>query len=170
LNPQGGRLFERVLVQDSDILAAGGSHLVLADEAGQPYELHVKRIEVATSGPLRVTLHIQGELGSASGSILARCRVQCRFYDGHEFVQCQITLHNPRAARHPGGLWDLGDEGSIFFKDVSLHVPLRSQAGLRTVWLTQLDQPGNERTATSLAIYQDSSGGENWQSANHVNR
>ncbi len=170
LNPQLGKLFERVLVQEHDILAAGGSHLVLTDAAGQQYELHARRMDVATSGPLRVTLHMQGELCSASGSVLARCFVRCSFYDGHELVQCQITLHNPRAARHHGGLWDLGDEGSIFFKDVSLHVPLRSRAGLRTVWLTQPDQPGDERTATSLAIYQDSSGGENWQSANHVNR
>lgn len=170
LNPRLGKPFERVLVQERDILAAGGSHLVLTDAAGQPYKLHVRSIDIATAGPLRVTLHMQGELCSASGSALARCLIQLSFYDGHGLVQCQITLHNPRAARHPGGLWDLGDEGSIFFKDFALHVPLRSQAGLRTVWRTQPDQPGAERTATSLTIYQDSSGGENWQSANHVNR
>jgi hypothetical protein len=93
LNPQVGKLFERVLVQDSDLLAAGGSHLILTETAGQPYELHIRRIDVATSGPLRVTLHIQGELCGASGSILACCLVRCSFYDGHELVQCQITLH-----------------------------------------------------------------------------
>jgi len=84
LNPQLGKLFERVLVQEHDILAAGGSSLVLTDAAGQQYELHVRRMDVATSGPLRVTLHMQGELCSASGSGLVRCLVRCSFYDGHE--------------------------------------------------------------------------------------
>src|SRR5262245_14914575 len=87
LNPQRSKLFERVLVQERDILATGGSHLVLTDAAGQQYALHIRRMDVATSGPLRVTLYMQGELCSASGSILARCLVWCSFYDGHELVQ-----------------------------------------------------------------------------------
>src|SRR5262249_36003889 len=79
LNPQRCKLFERVLVQERDILAADGSHLVLTDVTGQPYELQVRRIDIATSGPLRVTLHMQGELCNARGSVLARCLVRCSF-------------------------------------------------------------------------------------------
>jgi exo-rhamnogalacturonan lyase-like protein len=170
LNSQLGKPFERVLMHESDLLAAGGSRLVLTDAEGQEYDLHVRKMDVETSGSLRVTVHIQGDLRKACGPVLAHCLARLSFYDGHTLVQCQITLHNPRAAHHPGGLWDLGDEGSIFFKDLSLHIPLRDQAGLRTVWLTQPDQPGYERAATHLVVYQDSSGGENWQSTNHVNR
>jgi hypothetical protein len=82
----------------------------------------------------------------------------------------QVTVHNPRAARHPGGLWDLGDEGSVYFKDLSLRVPLRTQNISHIAWAPRPLQPLKQEPSSHIAIYQDSSGGENWRSSNHVNR
>jgi hypothetical protein len=53
----------------------------------------------------------------------------------------KFTLHNPKAAHHPGGLWDLGDPGSIYFSDLILHMCLQSHTALTSEWTTQPHQP-----------------------------
>ncbi|HUY91149.1 MAG TPA: hypothetical protein VMV10_20590 [Pirellulales bacterium] len=82
-------------------------------------------------------------------------------------MRVRLTLHNPNRARHRGGLWDLGDPGSILFRDCSLLV-LMPKGDERVVWRTESE--AKPSTAESgVEIYQDSSGGENWRSPNHVN-
>lgn len=127
-------------------------------------------MDVVLGGPLRAVVAMQGDVCRADGVALAQHRTRLSFYAGHHLMQMQLTLRNPRAAQHPGGLWDLGDAGSIFVQDVSLHVPVVAHTGLRTVWMAHPEQPGTSQDSTHLTIYQDSSGGDNWQSSNHVNR
>src|SRR5262249_32250775 len=127
LNRRLAKPFDRVLVQGADLIAVEGSSLVLTDDAGQAYVPDISDLTVETLVSLRATIKAQGELQTASRTGLARFVVRLHFHAGSRFVVMQMTLHNPRAARHPGGLWDLGDEGSIYFKDLSLHVPLRMQ-------------------------------------------
>ena len=162
--------FDRVVFGGIDLIAAQGSSLVLTDDAGQPHLPHIDDFAIETKGPLRVTIRARGEMQSASGKSLTRFAVRLSFHAGSGFVEMQMTLHNPSAARHPAGLWDLGDEGSIYFKDLSLQLPLRTQDAPYITWTTRPLQPLKKHTATGLEIYQDSSGGENWQSKNHVNR
>src|SRR5262249_52873017 len=84
-------------------------------------------------------------------------------------VRLRLTVHNPDRARHPGGVWDLGDRGSMFFRDLSLELPLPGEGAARVSWAAE---PGEApRSAEGpFEVYQDSSGGENWRSRNHVNR
>ena len=83
-------------------------------------------------------------------------------------VEVQLTVHNPRAAKHLGGLWDLGDPGSIHFRDLCLHTALRTDWAA-ALWTAQPREPFTSAQDAEIEIYQDSSGGVNWQSANHVN-
>jgi hypothetical protein len=170
LNRRFAKPFDRVLVQGADLIAVEGSSLVFIDDAGQAYVPNISDLAVETLGPLRATIRAQGELQTASRTGLARFVVRLHFHAGSGFVAMQMTLHNPRAARHPGGLWDLGDEGSIYFKDLSLHVPLRMQNAPDIAWTTEPRLPLKKHSTTHLEVYQASSGGENWQSTNHVNR
>jgi hypothetical protein len=179
LGRQSCKPFDRVVVQGNDVIDSSGSSFVLTDGDGQEYFPHIHEISIETAGPLRTTVRVDGELRSASRVGLARFVVRLSFYAGSGFVQMRITLHNPRAARHIGGLWDLGDEGSIYFKDFSFHLPLRTESSPRISWTADHRPPTTDhRPATAdplhptphLEIYQDSSGGENWRSANHVNR
>ena len=39
-------------------------------------------------------------------------RLGSPFFSGLSLARIELTLHNPRRARHRGGLWDLGDPGS----------------------------------------------------------
>lgn len=170
LNRRVAKPFDRVLIQGTDCVATEGSSLVLTDEAGQEYIPHIDSLELEAAGPLRVTVRAKGEFRSASCPGLARFDMHLSFYAGSGFVAMQVTIHNPRAARHPGGLWDLGDEGSIYFKDLSLRVPLQRKNAPQVSWITEPAKSQNTQATQRLEIYQDSSGGENWRSTNHVNR
>jgi hypothetical protein len=82
-------------------------------------------------------------------------------------VQIEWTLRNSGAALHPGGAWDLGDPGSFVFADLTLKIVPRSAVSA-ILWS---EQPSGETRAASSqrgSIYQDSSGGERWDSPNHV--
>jgi hypothetical protein len=169
LNRRLCKPFDRVVFDGIDLIAGKGSSFVLTDDAGQPYLPHIDDFAIETSGPLRVTIRAGGYMQSASGKSLSRFAVRLSFHVGSGFVEMRMTLHNPKAARHPGGLWDLGDEGSIFFKDLSLKLPLRTQNVPYITWTSRPLEPLKKNTGTGLEIYQDSSGGENWRSKNHVN-
>jgi hypothetical protein len=81
-----------------------------------------------------------------------------------------LTIHNPRRSRHLGGLWDLGDSGSIFFDDLSVVIGLRGSDRYQVRFTEAPGQPWRNVDGQKFEVYQDSSGGENWQSRNHVNR
>jgi hypothetical protein len=78
-------------------------------------------------------------------------------------TRLEIVVHNPRAARHEGGLWDLGDPGSVTFRELALHVPSDAR------WRLQ-PEPGEPfgPAPVGTALFQASSGGEQWQSPNHM--
>lgn len=74
-------------------------------------------------------------------------------------------LHNPHRALHPGGIWDLGDPGSIGFIDFSLQ--LQQPPATTTKFLPEtnadwIDAPG------LTTLFQASSGGVHWDNAVHV--
>jgi hypothetical protein len=165
-----GQLFGRVSVQKSEVLGARGGGFILIDEEGNESVPETQGLCIETLGPLRVTLSLQGAFHPTVrlGRLLFSTRLN--FHALSSFVELQITIRNPAAARHPYGLWDLGDEGSVYFKDLSLHLALPDSQKVTFGWATQRLHSMKKRDATRVEIYQDSSGGENWQSRNHVNR
>jgi hypothetical protein len=159
----------QVEVDGAPILDPTVTQTVLIDQWGRPRRPRIERYEIEASGPVRATVRFDG---SFEGRPRSRCRFRARisFFAGLALVRINLTLHNPRRARHRGGLWDLGDPGSIFFRDLSLGLGL-GQPGLRRIrWTEDDDCPARSTEAETFEIYQDSSGGENWQSRNHVNR
>jgi hypothetical protein len=170
LNRHVCRPFERVVVQDVDFITADRSCLILIDEEGREHEPRIQNVALETTGQLRATLKAQGEFCCPIRSAGVHFVARLSFYVGSSLVKMQITLLNPRSTRHPGGLWDLGDKGSLYFKDLSLHVALQTAQVPRIAWTPQISQCVGKYETPSLKIYQDSSGGENWQSTNHVNR
>ena len=86
------------------------------------------------------------------------------FFANTSFIKVDLTLHNPQAAKHPGGVWDLGDEGSITFKSLSINFPVDSAASANLY-----DHVANKEIASDInvSIKQCSSGGVNWKSPVH---
>ena len=125
----------------------------------------IERMVIESSGTVRTTIRAWGSFTGTSG---LRWSARLSFFAHSGAVLLRFTIHNPHAARHRGGIWDLGDPGSRFFR--SLDLTLARPAGpTRTVRWT-IDEASPIECDSRLAIYQGSSGGENWQSPNHVDR
>jgi hypothetical protein len=143
----------------------------VTDAKEMRHEADVTSLALEEEGPLRTTVRLVGTV-HARGKSLARFVMRVHCFAGLSTVRCELTIHNPRKAEHPGGLWDLGSGGSIFLRDAAvglLHVdtnPLACQGG----WLSP--EPGQTalRFTSRCELYQDSSGGERWDSPNHINR
>src|SRR5207244_1063179 len=98
---------------EAAILSPEGAHWLLTDVRGKLGTPRVERIDVEAAGPLRATVRLEGRF---RGRVPARFVARLGFHAGTALVRVDFTLHNPRRARHPGGLWDLGDGGSLLFR------------------------------------------------------
>jgi hypothetical protein len=135
------------------------------DARGRRHVPTVKHVRLAAAGPVRATVEIEAEYRRLRGlRVVARWSV----FAGTDCVLAEITLHNPRRARHRGGLWDLGDPGSILLKDFTQTIAL--VGGATAVRFRREPGEAMQSAAGGVEVYQESSGGENWQSRNHVNR
>jgi hypothetical protein len=147
-----------------------GSSISLTGEKGDTLHPRIDKYWVDQRNLLRSVLNFKGQF--TSGSVLYPLRFMSRvhFFAGKPTVRIDFTVWNPQAAQHPGGVWDLGDSGSILFRDLSLELGL-SKNGRDKGCIYSLEPGGlGQSTPDNLLIYQESSGGENWQSHNHVNK
>jgi hypothetical protein len=159
--------FARVLTGGEDLLEPASVRTVLTDAKGRSGSPRVERVVVEDRGPVRATVRLEGRFG---GRIPARFVARLCFFAGTALVRLRLTLHNPKRARHRGGLWDLGDSGSMFFRELAVEMALRGPDQARLTWAAEIGHPPQSLEAGRLEVYQDSSGGANWQSKNHVNR
>jgi hypothetical protein len=58
----------------------------------------------------------------------------------------------------------------VLFEDLSLHVALAEDGNRSLAWSTDPTADPEQAERASFSLYQDSSGGEHWDSLNHVNR
>jgi len=163
----GGAFIAGVTVGDSALLDA--SAIVAEDSQGNAYEFEIQRALVERSGSLRAVIRLDGALVDHARHPWLDATVRLHFFAGLGTVKAELTITNPRAAKHPGGQWDLGDPGSVLIRDLSIHIkPMpRDDAD---VW-GSLDagdhmEPAGER----FAVHQESSGGQQWQHVNHASR
>ena len=152
---------------DAQLLAA--TAIRAEDGAGQRYEFQVDNTRVERRGPLSTVVRLDGHfVGHRSIAWLDGC-LRLQFFAGLGTVVAELSVTNPQAAQHPGGTWDLGDSGSVFLRE--LWVELCTEADKSSVITTSLNAAdGVQCVEESFSVYQDSSGGENWQHLNHVNR
>lgn len=163
------RPFSQVIVDGQNFLATKKSATVLTGTDNDEYLPVISTWEWETRGLLRSTLKIAGEFVNGKQEEQLRFIARIFFFAGHPSCRIDFTLWNYGAATHPGGLWDLGDTGSFYFKDFSLHFVSDSGNDAK-IYLKEDAEVNEECIKTAhLQIYQDSSGGNNWQSSNHVN-
>jgi hypothetical protein len=83
-------------------------------------------------------------------------------------VRFELTLDNGQPADHAGGFWELGSSGSLYFRDIYLTFGLPASPAVASVSC----ECGEPAAPVNLPfdLYQDSSGGEHWNSSNHLNR
>lgn len=163
--------FEQAVVAGRSALDPARSGLSAVDAEGLRYRLSVERIELLEPGPLRASMSLEGALVSHRGGRLIEVGATLDFHAASAMVRCDLTLANPRAAGHPGGLWTLGSEGSVYLEDVSLRLAL-PHGGDGESRVRCSTEPGAALRTLALPfeLCQESSGGENWRSRCHVNR
>lgn len=157
----------RAVAEGREVIVPGSFRVVLTDTRGRSSTPSMTGIILEEAGPVRATLRLTGRFPGRDG-----CRLTARlsFVAGTGLVRLRLTVHNPKRARHPGGIWDLGDPGSVHFASLVLALQLPRHRSGRITWRSEPGDPWRSIDRGDLAIYQDSSGGENWLSRNHVNR
>ena len=141
--------------------------LDVRDENDVALECRFTRCVLETTGPLRATILLEGELSSPS-AVKALVIIRLSFFAASSVARLAVTVRNPRRAEHPGNFWELGDPGSIYFRDLSLRLDTGSE--IRTVECWPETERDRRELAVPMSIYQDSSGGERWRSSTHLNR
>jgi hypothetical protein len=159
-------LLTQVRIQGQELVGSPALGLFFADVTGRPVSVHLNQLAVEDHGPVRATIRCQG----TSKRPACRFMVRVSFFAGTGHVRVALTVHNPARARHRENLWDLGDAGSVLFRELSLEVAHPGAGARQLKWMVERNSQVNSSNETALEIYQDSSGGERWNSKNHVNR
>jgi hypothetical protein len=153
-------------VRGKDLLTPNSARILLTDAKGRRAAFAAERLVLENRGPIRAHVLLDGLMRDSP----LRLAIRLCFSAGTSQVGFNVTLHNPRRARHRQGLWDLGDPGSILFKELALELEVAGSADRFIHWSAEADIPLETTSEKKLEIYQDSSGGENWHCKNHVNR
>ena len=137
---------------------------------GRSREIVINGWQVECAGAVRLTLRADGQVRGCKG---LRVRARLSIFAGTGLICYRLTVHNSRRARHRGGLWDLGDLGSVLVKDLSVllrwNEPIR-RASVKVQSDGCLADISLHLHRGIWQLHQNSSGGPNWQSRNHLNR
>jgi len=124
--------------------------------------------QIHTRGALYVQATLEGDWQQPERRSLCRFRCTLTIYNDTPLVTVDFKIHNPNRARHRGGLWDLGDEGSVYLRSLTLITQLDGDRA--TLQPDMVNHPEYRFDGEALSLYQDSSGGDHWNSLNHVDR
>lgn len=163
------RPFTAVLRQGVDLLGSSGSSCTLSVDRRDDLAPVIDAVELEDHGPLHAIIRLTGRFSLPEVATGVRFVCRLHFFAGSMAVKIEYTLHNPQSAAHPGGLWDLGDSGSLLFRELALIFPFASGSVTGCSCVPETGLAALE-TAGNLSIYQQSSGGEYWQSPNHRSR
>jgi hypothetical protein len=176
VGPGTGSPLRDVRASAASCFDAGASGLKVTLADGSSPACHVESVTAEYEGDLRVVLLARGHVALPRGRRLV-VDWRLEFWAGLPSAIVHLTVRNPHRAQHPDGYWELGDPGSILLKSVEFRL---SSGGPASAGPAGPAPPGglcSAEPAHPLAavplpfeLYQDSSGGENWRSTNHVNR
>jgi hypothetical protein len=158
---------QAVVLGSTEVLATVGSEIRLRMGDGTEHVPFVDSVRLEESGPVRGSILVQGGFAHRGRRSPLLFKSRLVFFAGSTCVTFEFQIRNPRAAHHPGGLWDLGDGGSCSFTDLSMRLYPRDPVR-EADWYAQVASPAQRIGYLHFSLYQDSSGGANWDSPNHV--
>ncbi|HUN25893.1 MAG TPA: hypothetical protein VMU67_06245 [Steroidobacteraceae bacterium] len=164
---RNGLVIARASVGGANLLAEAGVRLRLLGCSGREYFSEIERAYIEGAGAVRGAVVTEGVLKAESHASPLRFKNRLTFTAGSATVRIEVELWNPQAARHPGGLWDLQDRGTVLFEDLTLSAAPRGLA-TRLSWYAERPESMRTEAPVGWCLYQDSSGGENWDSENHL--
>lgn len=171
MRPHGRFPFDEVTMNGGPAIEPDSTGLSIEDGSGELLTVSIDTVDVEEEGPLRSVLRCRGTVrGRRRGRPRLELTARLHFFAGSAAVRFSLTLRNPRRAHHRGGCWTLGDRGSVYLRDVSLRITMAAQGDAPVLTCSPEVGAPHDRCLVPFELYQDSSGGERWQSANHENR
>ena len=108
------------------------STVAMSDETSVPCSAKAKADwEITRKGPVFVAVVLKGEWLKLNNEPLARFQCELRIFVETGLIQVELVTHNPKRARHPGGLWDLGDPGSVYFRELAIETTLPASSNAK---------------------------------------
>jgi hypothetical protein len=169
IEPGRGALFAEVVVAGAPVVDARRTG-VEAEDADGPLTVRTDRVSIELEGPLRTVVAVEGRIGAAGARPRLETMLRMHFFAGSATVRFALTVRNSRKADHPGGYWDLGARGSVFVRDLSATIVLPEGSPAAEVRCAAEAGDILQRREAPFELYQDSSGGPNWNGTNHLNR
>jgi hypothetical protein len=141
----------------------------ILDVEGRTWPVLTDCISLEESGPLRSRVAVTGRARCPRTRRELRLTLRIDLYPGLPVARVDAVIRNPDRARHLGGVWELGDKGSVLLKDVAFRLRLSDPAPNAVVACSLAAGEEHARCGSRLELYQESSGRPNWRSTNHVN-
>jgi hypothetical protein len=126
----------------------------------------VKKQSLLTLQNSDLEIIIDGEYVDQQKQVPCLFKITFAFYKDGELLNIQLNIHNPKAAEHNMGLWDLGDPNSFTFNSLAVKLDFIESENIR--YSTHLNDENTVAIEKSVRITQHASGGENWQSPVHI--
>lgn len=108
-----------------------------------PYKNHHQRVQLSLSDA-------ESTLAELTVSVMLD------IYHNTGLVEAELCIHNPAAAHHVGGLWDINDPSSIHFHEIGFEID-HPQGNLRSVQSVDEDECLLMNSSTAINVEQFSS-------------
>lgn len=119
---------------------------------------------------LRTTIYFKGRFKNKSNNkSYLNFESSLQFFANTALCEFDFTLHNPNRAMHKGGFWDMGDPGSEYFKSLSICLNFKKNVSIKLKENIESSE-WKEHNSGNIRLYQDSSGGENWNHKIHIDK
>jgi hypothetical protein len=165
LSTRASAVLSGATVTGRAVLNGDASVVRVTGADGRPWTVTWRNLDVEHDGRLRSAIVARGDAVEGASSVTLFLRLE--FFANTGAVRVRLSIRNHHRAAHPGGIWELGDAGSVLLGDVSLLLA-GAEAASAVEWSAE---PGAQLApARNVHIYQESSGGQNWSSTNHVDR
>ena len=138
---------------------------VLCGTNGKDLLFHLDSIRKEVAGPIRQVYLVAARIQSMP---FVSLQLRLTNWEATGLLHVETRIRNTRRAKHAGGLWDLGDAGSFFFR--SLEVVVRSDEVPATAtahWKAERNHAVHS-TSSEIFLRQFSSVGRIWNRANRV--
>ncbi|TWU44351.1 hypothetical protein Q31b_18870 [Novipirellula aureliae] len=137
---------------------------------GVDYRGVVSSPSQVVGGPIRWTQQWQVNFRADSEVSRLAGQLTASVYASFPVLKFEFQVRNPQPMDHPGGNWDLGANGSILIDDLSVNFVPECESAIHRLSAEFEDTGRIVDAQQKVTVFQASSGGDNWNSANHLDR
>jgi hypothetical protein len=138
------------------------------DEFGEQRRARFTLTKATENGTVRERTVLAFSLGEGNALSAIQGLLRIDAWADLSMATFRARVRNPNPAAHPNGNWDLGNAGSVYFRDLSLE--FLHQDNLTVAALHTIATEAKIDFKDSATLFQASSGGDNWSSSNHLDR